>query len=837
MNRILFYPNKQFVELVSNNLITVDQKIQESIQNHQPWIELSRHQLNTVPFLNFAHLRVIDLSYNNLSVINDLAHCPNLEQLNVSYNRIEHVADLVDCLSIRELICINNPISDSIYRVASHLGLLTQIVDIHKLFKIDPQAIYNWLSSRYDVISIEDDKNRDLVCDIVKSIISNPMIQQDFVKNIALFSTQAKRDSLIIGFFCLELQKNRSTLNVSEQVMRNLSLCCEKKFQILNLSGQTLLTFEFSSFKYLRHIECLNIAHNNISDLSWGVNYPNFKIVQAEHNQITNVPDLRGMRQLLHINLEHNPISSIPFDYFPQSLLSLKYTDPQSDALTTMIFPSNRTIPRLQKIFSSFEEVELLPYFQARPEIHILLIYSLQHPDVSAKILQEIVQVLKDYLCRISNTLDFSMEFTYHFSPQELTSNRDRIKYLFEHGHFLLKGISCLNFTCLREFLNKLVDDDILRMTLSSLVVEHLFTSWDPEGVWQRIKDLVREAYLSKRTLSDSAMDGLTEEDRQLWTARIRQFLPQLIRSPIMFTSSSIVRSSLTSSIIPSFLNVESNNPVEFPQKALEKIVKSHEAQLSRLDLSYMNITEIPRDMWPYFQYIKNLNLEGNSISDLSFLSSLPVLCHLNIRNNHIAILNHFDNCIALESLLADNNLISEISDFSRLTRIEEISLSNNRIENASSLFALPSVRSINLSKNKITELLFDPNNNISSMDLSYNLIEYFNINSVQNISHLDVSNNLLRDISICIDSNIESLNCSKNNLIEIEFLQNCQKLMHLDASYNSIREIPYLLFCRKLSIVPDILRNNPLSEKAAQNLMDYCEVAAFRISQHKFIR
>jgi Leucine-rich repeat (LRR) protein len=121
---------------------------------------------------------------------------------------------------------------------------------------------------------------------------------------------------------------------------------------------------------------------------------------------------------------------------------------------------------------------------------------------------------------------------------------------------------------------------------------------------------------------------------------------------------------------------------IEFTDKVLEKriravlrkqtgpITKPFAATITKLDLSRPNTdtTNIRNiDALQYFTSLKELNIFGNKVYDLSPLAELTKLEMLNLYNNEVVDLLPIENLTDLENLHLWSNNVEEIKTLSKL--------------------------------------------------------------------------------------------------------------------------------------------------------------------------
>lgn len=133
---------------------------------------------------------------------------------------------------------------------------------------------------------------------------------------------------------------------------------------------------------------------------------------------------------------------------------------------------------------------------------------------------------------------------------------------------------------------------------------------------------------------------------------------------------------------------------------------------LHSLDLSDNHYSEI---ILPEGLKLEALNISGNRISDLSFLSSLHTLKTLTAEDNLIKDISPLSGLTALTSINLNGNLIRDIAPIASLAELEELSVSNNRLIDISPVSQLTALKALDLSNNQISDI--SPINTLTTLE------------------------------------------------------------------------------------------------------------------------
>ncbi len=124
---------------------------------------------------------------------------------------------------------------------------------------------------------------------------------------------------------------------------------------------------------------------------------------------------------------------------------------------------------------------------------------------------------------------------------------------------------------------------------------------------------------------------------------------------------------------------------------------------LSSLDLAGNRITSV--SPLSGLSGVEGLNLSTNGITDVSPLSGLTALRRLYLRNNAIADIAALLGLTDLRQLNLDGNRITNVSPLSSLTKLDRLVLQNNSIAEIAPLSGLTGLTQLDLDDNSLTAL------------------------------------------------------------------------------------------------------------------------------------
>ena len=236
-------------------------------------------------------------------------------------------------------------------------------------------------------------------------------------------------------------------------------------------------------------------------------------------------------------------------------------------------------------------------------------------------------------------------------------------------------------------------------------------------------------------------------------------------------------------------------------RQAEKKIAAALQKDATRLDLSYMGLTEIPEAIANLTQ-LQSLNLSDNQITEIpEAIANLTQLQELNLRNNQITESPEaIANLTQLQELnLSDNQIIEFPEAIANLIQLQELNLSHNEItEIPEAIATLTQLQTLYLSRNQITEIPAEiaSLSQLQQLSLSVNQIREIPemIVNLTKLQQLSLTGNHISEIpkEIVSLSQLQYLNLHNNQITEIpEEIASLSQLQQLNLSGNEIREIP----------------------------------------------
>ena len=172
---------------------------------------------------------------------------------------------------------------------------------------------------------------------------------------------------------------------------------------------------------------------------------------------------------------------------------------------------------------------------------------------------------------------------------------------------------------------------------------------------------------------------------------------------------------------------------------------------------------------------IKNLCIDNDSISDISFFYDIKNLQIFSANNNYLKSLKGLETAIRLIRLSAAGNALTNIDGIKNCTLLIDVNLNDNY---------LTEIGNISKSKETIVTLYFN-NNNVTSIKP---------LKNCEKLENLSFSNNQVTELKHLSNmKNLISLNVSHNLVESLDSLKECTNLVCLCASGNNISVCDYL--------------------------------------------
>lgn len=197
---------------------------------------------------------------------------------------------------------------------------------------------------------------------------------------------------------------------------------------------------------------------------------------------------------------------------------------------------------------------------------------------------------------------------------------------------------------------------------------------------------------------------------------------------------------------------------------------------------------------------LKQLVIQNNKISNLSFIKGLTKLKHLDLSNNKIKSIEALENLVSLSYLNLKQNQIEDVAIINRLDQLEELYLFGNYI---SSYDAVADILD-QVEKTDVFIVYFEDANLDHAIRAQLDKLEgVVTQKELKRITSLSVSNNGITSLGgIELLENLVELDVSYNDLSDLEDLKGLDHLKILKAAHNEIKDVSTLKYLYDLNIL-----------------------------------
>lgn len=211
--------------------------------------------------------------------------------------------------------------------------------------------------------------------------------------------------------------------------------------------------------------------------------------------------------------------------------------------------------------------------------------------------------------------------------------------------------------------------------------------------------------------------------------------------------------------------------------KLKEMTLSSTNSTISKLGLRGNQLTDSSVSALAKLERMHQLDLDGNQISDVSFVKGMPRLALFRIVGNRVSDISPLYDRSGLVQLVADSNAIEAV-DFARFVApVLDLQFNDNRISTLVGVDQLSEIESLGIGGNPIRDL--SPINSIRPLVTCMSL----------NLSRLG-----LTDLSVLNQDNVCQLTLDGNRIARVDQLPQSQKLYALSLKHNKLSKLDGLL-------------------------------------------
>ena len=696
-----------------------------------------------------SYLTSLDISDNNITNISPLNSLSNLQKLNISSNSIANITPISILSKLTVLDASSNRISDisaisnltNLENLNLSLNSISNVSIINKLTKVK----YLNLAHNTSITNIDDTLQSSLVSLNLSGTGIKKIKQNDSDENAKITQTCGSLEELYLSDTNIsDISYLFDTKYENDETVPYLKLL--KKFDYSNPLGSTIDLSSLTIFKELVEIDLpgnsiysispiydmenlqkLNLANNNISDLSGLIEkqyddqgreyvskYSKIQNLILERNNISDISDLSNLVNLKQLNLKSNQIYNIE----PLENLQLDTLYLQKQKVTMDVY-------RKQNVENQY--IILLNLFQ-----------SIRNP--SSVIYDTDANFEFNGVTQNTTKKEYE-QFPYYnvIIPIEYENYEERNLYVKING-----GIA---------------DESELDFNISD-------------------SSSATDSLLFEDQKLDAAIYEYLSKNLQEGTYMARAPLIMNIEKQQVFNASELDLSNHDISNIKGLSNFSYLNSLNLSDNSISDI--SEIEYLNSLNSLYLSNNKLNGnyDAIEGLYYINNLALSGNSISSLESFNKLiqnikeqnyqVELQTLILSNNNIEDISILNEISTLENVDISGNSIDDISYLKNNVNMKTLNISNNNIADISVIKNFSNLNTFNASKNKIKDISVIKNVSLTELNLASNSIENISVISTQTmLKNLDVSSNKISDIK-----SIENVSITKYNFKQ-------QKLTH----------------------------------------------------------
>ena len=298
---------------------------------------LSSNWINFMTFKNLFSLRLLDLSYNKITTLENqiFSDLENLEVLDLKNNLIEIIAGqtFANLTSLTSLVLSNNFIKNVNFSLNSLVNLNVLSLDFNEIYAVDSSLVIN--SAKLIDLHLNNNKFFDIPSFVEKfPILKTLDLGENFIKNLTILE-KFENLKYLYGLRLTENQiehleknnfnhlKNLQIINLSKNRIRAIdreTFAQNFLLQAIRLDGNTIKNIDHV-FEDLTNLVFLNISENSLEIFDYE-NFPkNLQFLDISKNQINVIKNHNEISlNLKTLNLNYNLLTEISAFVLPKNL-------------------------------------------------------------------------------------------------------------------------------------------------------------------------------------------------------------------------------------------------------------------------------------------------------------------------------------------------------------------------------------------------------------------------------------------------------------------------------------------------------------------------------------
>lgn len=222
--------------------------------------------------------------------------------------------------------------------------------------------------------------------------------------------------------------------------------------------------------------------------------------------------------------------------------------------------------------------------------------------------------------------------------------------------------------------------------------------------------------------------------------------------------------------------------------------------KLETLDISNCGVSNIKS--LSVLSNLKLLDLDDNSVSDLTPIGKMTALEELHICRNAVTSLSPLSGHASLRILDVSLNSLESIAPLAECTSLSELNVSDNKLSDIGVVSSLVKLTVLDASKNKIESIEGIENcKSLEVFNLSDNkLVEIDGLAGIDTLTEINIDyNDVLEVPHFSENCQLVTFSAAHNFLENCEGLRGLPNLNYVNMDYNNIRDISGLLDCNNL--------------------------------------
>jgi internalin A len=229
--------------------------------------------------------------------------------------------------------------------------------------------------------------------------------------------------------------------------------------------------------------------------------------------------------------------------------------------------------------------------------------------------------------------------------------------------------------------------------------------------------------------------------------------------------------------------------------EALKRIAAELAAQTGRLDLSRLQLTELPAELQELTS-LQYLNCSFTKVSDLEPLRGLTSLQSLSCIDTLVSNLELLRGLTSLQNLNCGNTQVSDLEPLRGLTSLQNLNCSFTKVSDLELLRGLTSLQNINCSFTKVSDL--EPLRGLTSLqNLNCSFTQVSDLEALRGLTslqNLNCSSTKVSDLEPLRGlTSLQNLNCSSTKVSDLEPLRGLTSLQNLNCSFTKVSDLELL--------------------------------------------